>query len=214
MRYASRPARRYARAVYNLAREADRLEPVLAELRAFGTRLDELPELAEFLAHRRVPAGRKLGVLADLDSAAEAEARLLPADELARHFVELVIRNARVHLFGEILDALATLEDERQGVVHARVTTAVPLLRAEREQISAKIAQLAGARQVDLDCQVSRKVLGGVVIHYGGQVIDASVRTYLDSMRETLRRVRVSEFAGGEFLSLDEVKLRGTVARD
>lgn len=213
MRYASRPARRYARAVYNLAREADRLEPVLAELRAFGAKLGELPELAEFLAHRRVPAGRKLGVLADLDTG-EAEARLLPADELARHFVELVIRNARVHLFGEILDALATLEDERQQVVHARVTTAVPLLRAEREQISAKIAQLAGAREVDLDCQVSRRVLGGVVIHYGGKVIDASVRTYLDTMRETLRRVRVSEFAGGEFLSLDEARLRGSVARD
>ena len=70
-----------------------------------------------------------------------------------------------------------------------------------------------GASEVALETQVAKSILGGVVIHVSGQVIDASVRTYLDAMRETLRRVRVTEFDQEGFLPLNLTALADEARR-
>lgn len=212
MRYASRAARRYARALAAMAPAIERQQALLEQLRAFDAKLEAVPDLRVFLEHRRIAGSRKVAVLEGIDADAGEGDRLLPTDELAHSFCDLVIRNGRVGLFGQILTALEDLLDAERGLVRARVTTAVPLLKLEREQIAAKIRALSGAREVDLDCQVSKRILGGVVIHFSERVIDASVRTYLDTMRETLRRVRVSEFDHDGFLPLDTERLKQQAA--
>lgn len=204
MNYASRKARRYAEALFSLAVDAACVEATVAEVARVADLFAALPDLPAVLAHRRIPVDRKLALLASATSGDESAG----LSELTSNFLRLLVENRRMELLPEIRHALQEKLDTRQGVVRATVTTAVPLLKAEREMIEAKLASLTGAQRVELEAKVSKPILGGVILHFGGQVVDASVRTYLQTMRETLRRVRVSEFDHEGFLPLDTDQIR------
>ncbi len=185
----------------------ERREPRLSAFdfaRPFFCKLSGL-DFGEHFFHARarglVDDARAAGEIAG----AEAEPS---AAELTGHFLRLLVERRRVALLPEIAAALRDMLDLHQGVIRARVTTAVPLLAAEREMIEAKLRSLVGAQRVELDEQVTRSIQGGVIIHVAGKVIDASVRSYLESLRENLRRVRVSEFSGDRMLALDYARLR------
>jgi len=161
------------------------------------------------LSHRRIAQARKRDlldkVIASLDGAAHGdgpEGAPPVMGDLARDFLRLLVANGRVRLLGEVLDALTAMLDDQRNTMRAVVTTAVPLLKRERDMIGRKLAEHLGAARVELDEQVSEKVVAGVLIHVGDHVIDASVRTYLHTMRERLRQVRVSELAASGLLAL------------
>jgi len=80
----------------------------------------------------------------------------------------------------------------------------VPLLKAEREQIAARLREHTGAARVEIEAKVAKRIVAGVVIRVGHQVIDASVRSHLDALRERLRQVKVREFADSGMLSAGE----------
>lgn len=206
MTYASRKARRYAEAVFSLASEHGVEAALIAGLEQLAATMVAAPELAQVLAHREIPLDRKLELARQASAADEESPAELPA--LYEPFLRLVIGNGRVALLPEIAAALREMLDDRDGVVRATVTTAVPLLKAERELITAKLAALTGAKSVALETKVTKEVVGGVVIHVGDHVIDASVRTYLDTVRDTLRRVRVANFAEQGFMQLDLDRIR------
>lgn len=210
MTYASRRARRYAEALFTLADAAGRAAEVTAEIARVQRTFAELPELAEVLAHRHIATERKLE-LARLAFAgpAEGEEGEPALSELAFNFVRLLIENRRVELLPQAYAALQAMLDKRQGVVRATVTTAVPLLRAEKDAIEAKLLSMTGGNKVELEAKVSKTIIAGVVIHVAGQVIDASVRTHLEAMRETLRRVRVAEFDQQDFIALSALQGAG-----
>lgn len=214
MTYASRKARRYADALYDLASERGDLDQVTAELGSLAELLAEQDDLQAVLAHRQIPLERKLELVSQVlapEQPPEAEAPV-EISELTRNFVRLLIENQRTELVAEIVAALRQRIDQRDGVVRATVTTAVSLLKAERDMIESRLKSLTGAQRIELDSRVTKKILGGVIIHIGDHVIDASVRTYLDTMRDRLRRVRVSELANDDFLQLDLDRIRSEAA--
>ena len=208
MTYASRKARRYAEAVYSLATEQGVETALVEALERLAETMAAAPELQQVLIHRQIPRDRKVELArqAAATEGEDGETGELPV--LFDPFVRLVLGNGRVRLLAEIAVALREKLDEQQGVVRATVTTAVPLLKAEREMIAAKLASLTGAKSVALETKVTKEVVGGVIIHVEDHVIDASVSTYLDTVRDTLRRVRVADFAEQGFLQLDIDKIR------
>jgi len=212
MTFVGRKARRYARALYSLAREQQSHEALVAELTEVSERFAKVPELSHVLAHRRIPLDRKLLLLehalapaepADGGSAEDEQAQPQPAGlALSRDFLKLLVRNGRISLLAEVVQALRNMLDLELGVMRAVVTTAVPLLKAEREMVIAKLQSHTGANRVEIDCLVNKKVVAGVLIHVGDHVIDATVRTYLDTMRDRLKQIKVGEFAEAGFLQV------------
>lgn len=206
MTFVGRKARRYARALYSLAREQQSQEALVAELTEVSERFAKVPELGQVLAHRRIPADHKLALLDHALAPAQAEGdegQVPPAGlPLTRHFLRLLVRNGRIALLAEVVQALRDMLDIELGVMRAVVTTAVPLLKGEREMVIAKLQSHTGANRVEIDCVVNKKVVAGVLIHVGDHVIDATVRTYLDTMRERLKQIKVGEFADAGFLSV------------
>lgn len=216
MIYASRKARRYAEAVFSLAADQGAEVTLIEHLERLAEALAATPELGQVLAHRDIPVDRKLELAQQAAAAPAGESEAagpVAPPALLDSFLRLVFDHHRVALLPEIAAALRGLLDTRDGVVRAMVTTAVPLLKAEREMITAKLEEITGARTVRLETRVRKEVVGGVVIHVGDQVIDASVRTYLDAVRDTLRRVRVSNFAEQGFLQIDLDQIRAAASQ-
>jgi F-type H+-transporting ATPase subunit delta len=169
-------ARRYAEAVFELAAERDSIEPWSRDLQSIAGFVAEA-DVARVLESGRVPASEKLRLVA---------AALEPhVSTLAMNLVRLLAGRNKLHLAGDIYAAFLERADDRSGVAHATVTTAVPLADDERQAIATRLSTLTGKR-VDVAPVVDESIIGGVVARIGDQLIDGSTRTKLIALKRRL----------------------------
>ena len=169
-------ARMYARALFEAAKEADRLRVVREELADFVAARRDVPELSALLENPQLDPRAKVAALEEL---------LGDADELVRNFLLLVVekgRAAQLEEIGRELDQLAAAEE---GRLEVELTTAFELSDQEAEGIVAQIEQASG-RAVEATRKVNPDLIGGIVLQAGSLRVDASVRGRLERLRHEL----------------------------
>lgn len=168
--------RRYAEAVFALASEADSFMQWSGDLGAIADFAGE-HDVAEIIASARVPRDEKRRLLD-----AGLAGRISP---LAMNLVRVLNERGKAGLARQIQARFQEMVDERRGVAHAVVTTAVALSEDERKAIAAKLSLLTG-KQVDVTPVVDEKIIGGVIARIGDQLIDGSTRSRLIALKRRL----------------------------
>ena len=172
---ATAAARRYARAVFDLALE----EGKVAE---WGNRLEKVRDL---LSDAEVAA-----VLTNPTVAAERRMQLVSGtphvlDPQATNLAMLLIESDRVRDVVGIEEEFQRLADEAAGRVRATVTTAIDLSATDRDRVVAGLSKRLG-KDVRLTVLVDPGILGGLKLQYGDRLVDASVATRLQQLRRRL----------------------------
>ena len=96
-------------------------------------------------------------------------------DGLGRNFVQVLILNGRLDLLPEVRDLYEGLRREHEGILEARITSALPV---GDEQLNQLVASLEARyqRKVTVRVEVDPTLIGGVKIAVGDKVIDGTVR--------------------------------------
>ena len=173
-------ARRYAKALFDLAVEAGRVEPWAEGLAALQKAVASSPELRDLLENPVYAKEQRQAVAGEL-------ARALSLDPQPTHLLALLAERNRLAYLSGIADTFAELADQKLGRVRAKVTSAVPLADAEAEALSRKLAAATGA-QVLLERAVDPALLGGVVAQVGSLVYDGSLRAQLEALRRSMKQ--------------------------
>lgn len=166
----------YARALFDAAKDRDRLTRVREDLADFVAMVDEVPELRALL---RDP------VLDPKEKADALDSILGGVDELVRNFLLLVAeknRTAQIEEIAREFDRLVAAEERRLGV---ELTTAFELSDKEAKTIVGQIEKASG-RQVDATRSVDPDLIGGLILQAGSLRVDASVRGRLNRLRQDL----------------------------
>lgn len=171
-------AKRYARAVFDLAVEAGAVDSVQGDLTTLANAVGD-PVVGAFLTDPNMRETRKL---ASMDELFTGENQLL-----VRHLGKMLVQRQRIDAAPEILDVYRDLALEARGVAIADVTTAVDLSEQERTAIRERLGRIAG-KQIELRTRVDPNIIGGLVARIGDQLIDGSVTTQLREMRAALGR--------------------------
>jgi F-type H+-transporting ATPase subunit delta len=177
---ASGVASKYARALFAEARERGRLERVTADMDALRAIPAEDRAFMDFLLSPEVLTESKLAFVGAVFSAR--------TDPLVANFLRLLVDKGRIGLLPEIAVAFRGLVEEEQGVLRARVESAVPLAADQETRLKQDLDRLTG-KQVVLEKAVVPSVLGGVVVHLGNRIIDRSLRRGLERLAAHLRFV-------------------------
>jgi F-type H+-transporting ATPase subunit delta len=169
-------ARRYARAVSDLARErGEPLERWLADLRSVELALSD-PTISSVLSSPQFTFAEKREIV---------DRGIGQLDELRRNLVYMLIEGGRVEAIGALVRELQRLVNEQNGVAEATITTAVPLSDADAERIAQRVGQMLGKRVI-AERAVDPSIIGGVVIRVGDTLINGSVAGRLAALREQL----------------------------
>lgn len=172
--------RRYAKALFGLAVEQNRVEAWSDGLRGLKDAVAGSPELRDVLQNPVYTKDQRRGVAAKLVEALKLDA------EPANLLYLLSDRNRLAYLEG-IADYFGELADAKLGRVRARVTTAVTVDGAALDAISKKLGAATGAT-VLVEHAVEPAILGGVVAQIGSIVYDGSVRTQLEQLKTSLKQ--------------------------
>lgn len=173
-------ARRYVRALFELALEQQAADGVLQDLERLLQKLAHEPALLATLLDPRADLATKRGV---------AE-RLVPdtAKALTRDFVLFLLDRGRERVLPLAAEEFAGLLREQRGEAVAEVASAAPLDGAARESLVARLGELT-QKKITLQETVDATLLGGVRVKVGSMLLDGTARRRLAGMREELLRV-------------------------
>ena len=168
-------ARRYARALLNLALEQQALTPVRADLRELHGLLRASPELAWLLGRGPLGVEQRATQVKKL-----LEGRLHP---LALRFLLFLNARRRLVLIEALLTVFDELCDQQEGVVRVQITAAHEL---SARQITALQGKLAVRLQRPMKTQVTvdARLIGGFKLQIGDEVQDFSLATQLALLRQ------------------------------
>jgi len=174
-------AGRYATALFDLAQEANAVDAVQAELDAFSGLIAEsadlklLVESPAFTAEEQVAAVKAL-----LDKAG--------LKGLAANFIGLVASKRRLFALPSMIVAYRRLVAEAKGIVSAEVTLAEEPSAKRLDEIRTALKGVAG-KDVDVSVKVDPALIGGLVVKMGSRMVDASLKTKLNSIRLAMKEV-------------------------
>jgi F-type H+-transporting ATPase subunit delta len=168
--------RTYARALYEAAKEKDRLDAVREELGDFVEAQRQVPELRELLRNPQLDKTIKASALEEL----------LGGDEgLVRNFLLLLAEKNRAGEIEEIAREFDRLVAQAEGILDVELTTAVELSDQEARDVITQIEKASG-RKVEATQRVDPNLIGGLVLQAGSLRLDSSVRGRLDRLRQEL----------------------------
>ena len=168
----------YARSLFEVAQEQDKLDVVRDQIGEFADALDRSRELQTFFFSPYFSTEEKKQ---GLDKALEGE------DDVVRNFLAVLIENHRMPALFRIRRELDAMWREVNKLLPVQVTSAVALDEAVTRQIGEEIGRQTG-RKVELTATVDPDVLGGIVLRVGNSILDASIRTRLDRLRKQVAR--------------------------
>jgi F-type H+-transporting ATPase subunit delta len=168
----------YARALYQAAKEQNRLAPVREELGEFVRAQEQVPELPALLRNPQLDQRAKAAALEELLGGDD--------EELVRSFLLLLVEKGRGGEIEEIAREFERLAAKEEGILDVELTTAVELSDDEAGQVIEQIEQASG-RKVEAMRSVDPDLIGGIVLQAGSLRLDASVRGRLDRLRHELK---------------------------
>jgi F-type H+-transporting ATPase subunit delta len=164
----------YAQALLELAQERKLTEQVGAELADLRKVIEANPTFGEFLRDPGIGAEERSGVIDRV-----IKPRVNP---LLANFIGVLLVHGRIGLLGQISQAYADLVDRLTGKVEVEVTVPQRLSDAELDQVRQRVNAALGKQSV-VQQHVDDSLIGGLVLRVGDKLIDASVRTQLETMR-------------------------------
>ena len=169
-------ARPYAKAAFELARDADGYTMWSEQLALIAAVAND----SAMCAALEVP-GLSNNRRADMIASVCGEHITLSG----RNFLQTLADNGRLLLLVDIAALYEVYRAEAEGVVEASVLSAQALNDTQRANIITALSARLGVR-VTLNCEVDAALIGGAVVRAGDLVIDGSVRGRLDRLAQQL----------------------------
>ena len=168
----------YARSLFEVAEEHDKLDEARDQIGQFADALGESRDLQTFFFSPYFSTQEKEEGL---------EKALSGADPVFENFLKLLIENHRMPVLFRVRREFDQMWREVNKLLPVQITSAVELDTAVTEQIGDEIGRQTG-RTVELTSTVDPDVLGGLVVRVGNSILDASIRTRLERLRKQVAR--------------------------
>jgi len=168
----------YARSLFEVAEEQDKLDVVREQLGQVADAVADSRELQTFFFSPYFSTQEKQD---GLDKA------ITDADETVRNFLALLLENHRMPVIFRVRREFDRLWEDAHDLLPVQITSAVELDPSVAERIGDEIGRQTG-RTVELTSTVDPDVIGGIVLRVGDSILDASIRTRLENLRKQVAK--------------------------
>jgi len=173
-------ARRYAKALILIGKEDGQAEKYREELDEFVVLLDKEKSLENAICNPLYTAKNRRNVL-------RAILEKTQFSRVMETFLLLLFDKGRIKFLRDIRDNYNKLADELKGILRANLMSATKLSSETFEQIKNALSKMTG-KQILLEAEENPDLIGGVVAKIGDLVLDGSIKTQLQNMRESFKR--------------------------
>jgi F-type H+-transporting ATPase subunit delta len=177
-------ARRYAKALLSIGKEDGKYRDYGVELSSFAYLLERETELQNAIVNPMYPRDDRKKVLGKI-------LEMIQLNPIVNNFINLLFDKQRIDGVLQINEVYQQMVDQLENISRAKVTTATPLDEEMIGRIREALEKITKGTVV-LDVVDDPAIIGGIVAQVGDLVLDGSVRTQLQSLKETLIRGEVA----------------------
>ncbi len=174
----------YGDALFELAKEQDKMDALAQEVKAVLEIFAQNPEFSKLMNHPKVGKDEKLQVVKEVFDTR--------ADKELVGFLRLVVEKDRYAQIDEILTYFLDRVKEEKGIGVAYVTSAVKLSDEQKKQIEQKLLETTKFNQMEMNYVLDESLVGGLVIRIGDKVVDSSVKSKLNELTKQLMKIQLA----------------------
>ncbi|MCC3377175.1 F0F1 ATP synthase subunit delta [Cohnella sp. REN36] len=171
-------AKRYAKALFDLAREQDLVVAAENELKAISDTVTANADVRAFLAAPNITFDKKIEALRASFGG--------KVSQIVLNTIILLIERGRQGEIPALLEAYRQVAGDELGRIDAKVTSAKPLTDEEKSRLAAQFGGKIG-KTVRVDNTVDPSILGGLTVRIGDTLYDGSLRGKLDRLSKELQ---------------------------
>ena len=173
----SKVSKRYAKALFSLGQEDGNFEQ-------YGRELFEFVEFFQDNEDFRKVASNPIFALEDRKKILEIVLDKSDFSGLMKNFLHLLLDKNRIETIEAIANHYSELTDVVSGVARAEIITAMPLKDEILGGIERSLEGLT-SKKIKTEIREDKGLIGGVVVRIGDLVLDGSVRTQLEGLKES-----------------------------
>ncbi|MRR54527.1 MAG: F0F1 ATP synthase subunit delta [Deltaproteobacteria bacterium] len=173
-------ARRYAKALIQIAVDQRMVEQFYSELQGFSQALESNPEALALLTEPGVRIEVKRALVKSL-------CEQLGISKTIGDFILLLLDKKRLMYLSPITSCFRTFGDESAGILRSTITSALPLSENQVSELRSALERTTG-KKIILDVATDPSLIGGVVTRIGDKVLDGSIRTQLTMIQDILQK--------------------------
>ncbi|MCA9731022.1 MAG: ATP synthase F1 subunit delta [Deferribacteres bacterium] len=170
-------ARRYAKALFELAKEKKVIDQVAADVNSFNATISQNSEIRHFLFSPEREIKEKIEVF--------ERALVKACSPLFNRFLAFLLEKRRQHIFSEIATEFNVLYDSHANKIRGVVISAKQINKAEMKNLNNALAKQFNAT-VDLQNEVEEAIIGGLILKVGGKIYDNSLRSHVKQLERRL----------------------------
>jgi F-type H+-transporting ATPase subunit delta len=170
-------AKRYAVALFQIAKEQNLLDQMEEELRIVKEVFTHDNELLGFLEHPKLTSGAKKTVLSNAFSSLSSS---------VQNTLQLMVDRHRTDVIATMASEFIELANEEKSVADATVYSVRLLTTAETEAVSTAFAAKIGKRTLRITNITDSNLLGGIKLRIGNRIYDGTLSGKLDRLSKQL----------------------------
>ncbi len=163
-----RLAGRYAKSIFDLAVEQNKLEEVNNDMRYLHHVCAQSREFTAVLKSPVIAGSKKIKALE-----AVAGPHISPLTLL---FLKLLVEKTREQNLEEITEAFAGQYNTLKHIYKVKLTTATPVSEDLKQSIIDKIKATKNLENIELETKIDESLIGGFQMQLGDTLVDASIR--------------------------------------
>jgi F-type H+-transporting ATPase subunit delta len=169
---------RYARALLKSATDAKIETDVYKEMQTMAKTYTEVPQLRQTIDNPMLSKDTKQQLL--LTAVGEKPC------ELTKAFISLVLKEDRENVMQFIANSYVTLYRQQKNVIRGRLITATAVSPAAEQKMRQMVESKTNGT-VEFETEVNPDIIGGFILEYDTYRMDASVKSKLNSILNTLK---------------------------
>ena len=174
----------YGDALFELAKEQNKIDDLAKEVKTVQTVLAQNPEFSKLMNHPKGGKDEKLQVVKEVFDGR--------TDKELVGFFRLVVEKDRYADIDAILAYFIDRVKEEKGIGVAYVTSAVKLSEIQKKLVEEKLIETTKFKEMEMNFAIDETLIGGLVIRIGDKVVDSSIKSKLNELTKQLMKIQLA----------------------
>src|SRR5699024_967034 len=171
-------AKRYADALYTLAKEQETLDEVIQDISVVKIVFENNPNLSNVLEHPNISNQDKETII---------ESAFADVSKDVVHTIRLLVERKRTDLIIPMIDLVKEQFDSQSGLARIDVTTTKSLTESQTKRVIETFKKRLNKTEIILNEIIEPSVIGGIKIRYGNRVYDGTVKNNLNRLERSFQ---------------------------
>lgn len=174
--------KKYSNALFEICLEENCLEEVHEQFAALHDEIQSNKDFQKILQTKMLSASEKKDLF---------EKALEGGNQYFLNFLLMLVDRDRTEELDEMFIAFDESYKDHKNILEATAVTAIELNAEELENLKGMLSAKYN-KTVELQNKVDESILGGMILYVGNTMLDASVKTKMNGLKDHLKEIKIS----------------------